>query len=173
MYVIVNENNQRLSNAYSFKFADKGLRCCIWKKEETANNFLKRLHDEGRSGIRVEKVTAEDVEITSSPKKKIKAEEFKDEVNVENNRFYTRMMPMDGEEIAQELGFTRQYVCNTLKSALRKIYYSLKDQNPDMTPFEIVNGVREFFGLEDADDIQMFFSCFPSDIRKEIELSMM
>lgn len=172
MYVIVNENNQRLSNAYSFKFADKGLRCCIWKKEETANNFLKRLHDEGRSGIRVEKVTAEDVEITSTKKKK-KSEDHSNLQTFEENSFYKRTIPMDGEEIAQELGFTRQYVSNTLKSALRKIYYSLKDQNPDMTPFEIVNGVREFFGLEDADDIQMFFSCFPSDIRKEIKLSMM
>lgn len=82
-----------------------------------------------------------------------------------------RVKPMSGEEIAQELGTTRQYVCNTLKSGMRKIYISLKKLNPDMTPFEIVNAIREFFGLEDSEDIQMFFDAFPPDIRLEIQNS--
>jgi predicted transcriptional regulator len=85
------------------------------------------------------------------------------------NSYFEKVEPMDGEQIAQELGTTRQYVCNTLKSALRKIYKSLKKKNPDMTPFEIVNAIREFFGIEDTDEIRIFFNAFPPDVREEVE----
>jgi benzoyl-CoA reductase/2-hydroxyglutaryl-CoA dehydratase subunit BcrC/BadD/HgdB len=88
------------------------------------------------------------------------------------NPFFENVEPMTGEEIAQEFGTTRQYVCNTLKSGLRKLYNGLSKMNPDMTPFEIVNAIREFFGICDTDEIQMFFNAFPPDIRQKVELSM-
>jgi len=88
------------------------------------------------------------------------------------NSLFERIEPMDGEEIAKELGTTRQYICNTLKSALRKVYKSLKQKNPDMTPFEIVNAIREFFGIEDTDEVRIFFQSFPPDVREEVESSM-
>lgn len=88
------------------------------------------------------------------------------------NTIFEMVEPMDGEQIAQELGTTRQYVCNTLKSALRKLYKGVKKMNPDMEPFEIVNGIREFLGIENTDEIRMFFNAFPPDIREEIESSM-
>lgn len=86
--------------------------------------------------------------------------------------FFEQVEPMDGEQIAQELGTTRQYVCNTIKSGLRKLYAGLKKKNPDMEPFELVNAIRDFFGIEDTDEIRIFFSSFPPDVREEVENSM-
>lgn len=78
MFVILNEMDQRLSNAYSFKFVESGFRCCTWKKKETADNFLKRLEDEGRSGIRVVEVDDED---PKPNKKERKPKESKEETS--------------------------------------------------------------------------------------------
>ena len=87
------------------------------------------------------------------------------------NVYFNHIEPLNGEEIAQELGTTRQYVCNTLKTALKKMYKGVKRLNPDMTPFEIINGIRNYLGITDTEEIQIFFNAFPKAIRNEIASS--
>ena len=90
------------------------------------------------------------------------------------NKLQERKMirTMSGEEIAQELGTIRQYISNTIKSGLRKIYKSLKRKNPDMSPFELINAIMNFFEIRDTEEIRNFWTCFPPDIRNEVENSM-
>lgn len=82
------------------------------------------------------------------------------------------MRQMSGEEIAKESGWSRQYTSKLLKSGLGKLYYKLKKLNPDMTPFEITNGIREYFDLRSSEDIKNFFTLFPPKVKKEIEESL-
>jgi hypothetical protein len=79
---------------------------------------------------------------------------------------------MNGEEIAQEFGWSRQYVSNILKQSMRKLYQKLKRRNPELSPFEIVDEIRQYFDLRDTDEIHLFFSLFPPSIRTEIYESL-
>ena len=81
--------------------------------------------------------------------------------------------PKSGEEIANELGTTRQYVSNTIKSGLKKLYKGVKAKNPDLTPFEVVNSIMVFFDIKDTIEIEKFFNAFPPTIKNEIKLSVM
>lgn len=75
--------------------------------------------------------------------------------------------PMSGEEIAKELGITRQAVKNTLHRAMGKVYAALKAANPDMSPFEVC--VVMMNGLDVGDpDLSNFFKMLPADVKKEV-----
>lgn len=85
---------------------------------------------------------------------------------------YERKEPLNGEDIAKEIGSTRQYVCNTLKSGLSKMYYGLSKKCPDLTPFEIVEALRAFFGCETKKEIEKFYNAFPPKIREKVQKSL-
>jgi hypothetical protein len=112
------------------------------------------------------------------------------EEEIENmtNRQICEAVAMSGEEIAQKLGVTRQYVSNTLKSALRKVYLGIKDVSGD-PPFKVAitmanmlnpdvlakNKQVKIAGGKRGESTTVyqgyrdFFNMFPGDIRKEIE----
>ena len=69
------------------------------------------------------------------------------------------------EEIAQELGVTRQCIAQTAKSGLRKIYLNVKKLYPDLSPQEIAHEICITFNLTGKDQ-QEFLRAFPSDIKK-------
>jgi|GEM_PF-4694160 predicted transcriptional regulator len=85
---------------------------------------------------------------------------------------YTKMPQMSGQEIAKELGITRQAVSNTLKRAMGKAFAFLKKENRDMDAFEIAAMMA--IGWDAANttaEMKKFFTLFPPEIRKEIELA--
>lgn len=47
----------------------------------------------------------------------------------------------------------------------------LQTKNPDLSPFEIIEALRNFLGIEDQDDIDIFFNLFPKDIKENIKKS--
>ena len=68
------------------------------------------------------------------------------------------------EEIAQDLGITRQCVAQTAKSGLRKIYKNTKRMFPDLSPSEIADELCKVFSLT-GKDRQEFLRSFPTDIK--------
>jgi len=74
---------------------------------------------------------------------------------------------MSGQEIASELGITRQAVSNTLKRALGKAYNNAKELWSEESPFEVATNLSIMFGVKD-DDVSKFFKLFPINIRIEI-----
>jgi DNA-binding transcriptional regulator LsrR (DeoR family) len=74
-----------------------------------------------------------------------------------------------GADIARELGITRQAVSNTLKRAMKKVYYETKRINPDQCPFETATQMMKMFEVSDSEEVQKFFHLFPPDIRQEIK----
>ena len=79
---------------------------------------------------------------------------------------------VSGSKSSDEIGTTRQYENSTLRSALGKLYKGLKKMNPEMTPFEIVNALRNYYGVISTEDVEMFFNSFPKNIREEIKASV-
>ncbi len=69
------------------------------------------------------------------------------------------VMRMSGEEIAKELGVTRQDVCNTLKRAMGKLYMRTVDIL-DCSPFEAALVIADILQVDD-DDYENFFKLFP------------
>lgn len=78
--------------------------------------------------------------------------------------------PMSGQEIANELGISRQAVSQCLKRALKKMYNALKEDCPDLTPSEVVFTIMCGLDLYNADEQEIveFFRLFPKDIKQEI-----
>jgi hypothetical protein len=74
---------------------------------------------------------------------------------------------MNGQEIANELGISRQSVSNTLKKGLVKVYKAMKMEN-NTGPFETAVSIAVGFGV-DNQEYKKFFKLFPPAIRKEIE----
>lgn len=71
------------------------------------------------------------------------------------------------EEIAQDLGVTRQCVAQIAKSGLRKIYKNTKKLFPDLTPPEVADELCKVFSLT-GKDRQEFLRSFPTDIKNLI-----
>jgi thiamine pyrophosphate-dependent acetolactate synthase large subunit-like protein len=71
-------------------------------------------------------------------------------------------------QIAGDMQVTRQYVDQTLKRAMRKVYKGFKRLNPDSSPFEIVIIISKAFKISQTKDFEKFFTDFPEDVRKEV-----
>jgi len=75
---------------------------------------------------------------------------------------------MSGEEIAQELGTTRQYISNTLKSAMTKVFDNAQKQFPDLGPYEVAMELIKILQV-DEEDVGNFYNLFPPRIRELIK----
>lgn len=78
---------------------------------------------------------------------------------------------MTGEQIAQELGITKQAISKYLRQAMGKVY--TETRNLEMgknkySPFEAAVVMSLIFNVGD-EDITNFFKLFPKDIKAEIE----
>ena len=85
--------------------------------------------------------------------------------------YFRKDAVMDGEEIADEFGTTRQNVSRILKDALAKFYLKVKILNKEMTPFEVATCMMEMLGVNqrDQNEISKFFTLFPPKLKSEIE----
>lgn len=79
--------------------------------------------------------------------------------------------PLNGSEIAKELGITRQSVSQTLKKGLNKLYYKILDEGIADTPFDAVLAMMITFKLHTTtqDDLIDFLYLLPNGIRREVE----
>lgn len=81
-----------------------------------------------------------------------------------------QVRPMDGAEIAKELGITRQAVSNILKKAMRKFYNQAKCVDDTWGPFERSCAMMRMLNVDHVEEeIKKFYNLFPKDIRDEIE----
>lgn len=76
--------------------------------------------------------------------------------------------PMSGEEIAKAEGTTRQYISNTLKSAMGKVFIATQKEFPDLTPYEVAKQMIMILQV-DEDDVGNFYNLFPPSIRETIK----
>jgi hypothetical protein len=91
---------------------------------------------------------------------------IRDYIKQEENSFSITEQ-MNGQEIANELGISRQAVSNTLKKGLVKVYKAMKMEN-NTGPFETAVSIAVGF-MVDSQEYKKFFKLFPPAIRKEIE----
>jgi len=75
---------------------------------------------------------------------------------------------MSGQEIADDLGITRQAVSNTLKRAMGKVFNSAKELWPNFDAFEVSTNLSIMFNIHE-DDLSKFYKLFPREAKKEIE----
>lgn len=83
------------------------------------------------------------------------------------------MKKMSGEEIAAELGISRQAVSNTLKRGMEKLFIETKKRNRFSNDFEIAIMVLETLDVleEDVDSIRKDFNLFPPKIKNRIKVA--
>lgn len=77
---------------------------------------------------------------------------------------------MTGTEVSEELGVSRMAVSQSLKRAIKKIYYLLRKGNKHLDSFEIAVMMSQLLNvsLDSESEMNKFFNLFPSDIKKEI-----
>jgi hypothetical protein len=75
---------------------------------------------------------------------------------------------MTGEEIAREMKTTRQYVSQTLKSGMKKVYCGIARTKPHYTPYEIALEMLLMFDVS-THDAPAFFNLFPPKYREKIK----
>ena len=83
------------------------------------------------------------------------------------------MNRMTGEEIAQNLGISRQAVSNSLKRGMKKLFLEFKKRNRLLNDFEIAMKVLEYLGVldGDSDEVRKDFNLFPPDIKERIKIA--
>jgi len=93
----------------------------------------------------------------------------------EYNEWLGDAYPMNGEEIAGALNYSRQNVSQLLKRSLSKCYLHLTKTQKDMTPFEIAALMARMFNVgvnpeeESEAEVRKFFKLFPAKIRRKIK----
>ena len=83
-------------------------------------------------------------------------------------------IPMSGADVARELNITRQNTSQILKRALRKVFYFIRKNDPEMSDFEVACYVSEMLGVDKKqDEMIKFFKLFPKEIKGLIRESGM
>ncbi len=77
-----------------------------------------------------------------------------------------------GSEIARELDISRQAVSQSLKRAIIKVYEGLLSEDVCESPTEALLFMRDWFGVNDDEDIQQFYDLFPKYIKDDIKLDV-
>lgn len=73
------------------------------------------------------------------------------------------------QEIAYEIGTSKQNVNQILKRAMRKLYNRTKKiLGESWNPFESVLWLAKIFEIDQEKDLHNLFQAFPDDIKKEI-----
>ena len=91
----------------------------------------------------------------------------------EYNEWSSDPYPMNGEEIADALNYSRQNISQLLKRALGKFYFKISQQQKDMSPFEIAVLMSRMLNVSSDEtgesEIKKFFKLFPVNIRSKIK----
>lgn len=78
--------------------------------------------------------------------------------------------PMNGSEIAESLGITRQAVSNILKRAMKKFYDQVAIMDTEWGPFDRSCAMMRMLNVDNnIEEIKKFYMLFPPDVRDEIE----
>ena len=123
---------------------------------------------------------------------------FNEECGYSIFNYFAKLQPLSGEDIAQvpmwgrESTFsrvfankdsdyylidftgdkitTRQHVSAILKKSMGKIYTSLKNEEPESTPFQIASSMFLMFGINHCNEkeVKKFFRLFPKKIKNDI-----
>ena len=81
-----------------------------------------------------------------------------------------QVKPMNGSEIAEALGITRQAVSNILKRAMKKFYDQVAIMDTQWGPFDRSCAMMRMLGVDNnIEEIKKFYMLFPPEIRDEIE----
>ena len=82
------------------------------------------------------------------------------------------MKPMNGSQIAKELGISRQAVSFALRKAILKMYNEVLKQGYADSPFDAVYTLMVMLGLNkgDIEDISEFISLFPKNIQNSFKI---
>lgn len=72
------------------------------------------------------------------------------------------------QEVADELGISKQLVAQDLKSGLTKVWNNMKHLYFDEGPFNRMVLLGQMFNISSPDDWSSFFYSFSKDIRNEI-----
>jgi len=81
---------------------------------------------------------------------------------------YETYVNMSGTEVADELGITRQAVCQSLKKSIKKIYYRIKNIYQSSSPIEILAIMATMFNIYSESEYKKFFNLFPPNIKGEV-----
>jgi len=77
--------------------------------------------------------------------------------------------PMNGAEIAAELGITRQDVSQLLKRALVKVYNNVRVLEPQSKPFEVCSLMCEILNVDQTpEELRKFFRLLPRHLKETI-----
>ncbi len=79
------------------------------------------------------------------------------------------MIKTSAAEIARQEKCTRANISQKLKSALRKVYRNILEENLVEGPYEAFNYMVDFFNLQQQDDINEFYKTLPKKIKEEIK----
>ncbi|MDY0215255.1 MAG: hypothetical protein RBS24_07080 [Bacilli bacterium] len=85
---------------------------------------------------------------------------------------YKRTEPKKLDDVASDMNVTKQYISQIVKSGLGNLYFGMKRKCPDLTPFEIVESLRAFFGCDCSEDVERFFNQFPNKVKNEVKESL-
>jgi len=85
--------------------------------------------------------------------------------------YFQKEPTMTGEEIADELGQTRQNVSRILKKVLGRTISTVKRQEPDKDWFDSAIYVAKIMGVDFSIEMEVkkFFTLFPPTMKKLIE----
>ena len=72
-----------------------------------------------------------------------------------------------GEEIAVELGITRQAVSQSLKRSIIKVFTEARKLNPQLDYYQTLGFIMEVLKI-DKEDGYFFYKKLPRDIQKQI-----
>jgi hypothetical protein len=76
-----------------------------------------------------------------------------------------------GQEIAEELNYTRANVSRILKKIFGETYHVVERSDPEKGPFEIAVHISKMFGVDFSVEMEVkkFFRLFPPEQKKLIE----
>ena len=79
--------------------------------------------------------------------------------------------PMNGAQIAREIGITRQAVSYALRKAMVKMYHTVMDKGWADSPFEAVVVLMTILNVNNGDmnDVKEFISLFNLDIQEAVK----
>lgn len=76
---------------------------------------------------------------------------------------------MSAADIARELNCTRANANQTIKRALRKVYKGILKEKIADNPFDALQFMSDYLGMETQEDINELFKILPEDIKEKVK----
>jgi len=80
---------------------------------------------------------------------------------------YEKQKPMNGSEIARELGMTRQAISYSIRKSMKKLYKRVINLGLAEKPFQVILVLMESLNINsNVEDLKEFIKLFDDDIIK-------